>query len=100
MRAVIVAMAIAVAACARPMPPIQAPPVTPSSPAPGSVNDLLSRPWQHVGYDVSREQFQRTQYKCKTIADLAPPGAGDPGYKMLLTFFNCMRAEGYEPVPR
>jgi len=69
----------------------------PMQPAKGSLADLSKRPWRHVGGDVTNARFARDKAKCGVVAQMAPVGAGTPEIKYLVTFFDCLRASGYEP---
>lgn len=90
---------LTVTACAEPPPPPLPPPPPPPPPAalvapePGSVADLRSRPWQHVGDPVSDAQFDADKSRCKEEAS----GATEEQYWRAV--IACFRAAGYEPVP-
>lgn len=63
------------------------------APQPGSIADLRSRPWRHVGSPVSDAQFDADKDRCKRQAS----GATEEEYWHAV--FACFHAAGYEPVP-
>jgi hypothetical protein len=73
--------------------------VTPSAPAPNSIEAEVGRPWHHVEGPVSDVKFEQDKDKCALNARQAPAGVRTSETKFLDAFVTCMRAEGYAPVP-
>lgn len=86
--------AAALGACASAPARIELPPTPP--PHPNSITGQLSRPWHHVGSQVSDQRFAQDQAKCKVIGASAPE---NNEIKFDVIFINCMKAAGYEPDP-
>src|SRR5215469_17960515 len=83
-------------------PPVPAFPEPPSTPVPNSIAAQMAAPWRHLPNPVSDQQFQQDASYCHQMGhqmgDMAPPGQGSFEITYNLTFLNCLRSKGYEPV--
>ena len=67
-------------------------------PVPNSIAAQMAAPWRHLPNPVSDQQFQQDASYCHQMGDMAPPGQGSFEITYDLTFLNCLRSKGYEPV--
>jgi hypothetical protein len=58
----------------------------------------MAAPWRHLPNPVSDQQFKQDEVYCAMMGNMAPPGRGSPQITYDLTFLNCLRSKGYEPV--
>src|SRR6516164_8724467 len=89
-----VATGFAVTAYSQTPPPIPAFPKPPSTPA----ENFIAAQWRHLPNPVSRQQFEQDELYCAMMGNMAPAGQGSPQITYDLTFQNCLRSKGYEPV--
>jgi hypothetical protein len=70
----------------------------PAPPAPNSIAAQLAAPWRHLPNPVSDQQFKQDKAYCSMMSDMAPPDAGSIELKRKVTFLDCLRSKGYEPI--
>jgi hypothetical protein len=75
-------------------------PISPTSaaqPHPNSINGQLGRPWFYTAGTVASTKWEQDKARCCVIGNLAPANGGTPEIAHLVTFINCLKAEGYQP---
>jgi hypothetical protein len=96
-----VATGFAVTAYSQTPPPAPALPEPPSTPAPNSITPQMAaqwRDWRHLPNPVSDEQLKQDKLYCAEMGSGAALGQGSPQITYDLTYLNCLRSKGYEPV--
>jgi len=56
------------------------------------------RDWRHLPNPVSDQQFVQDKVYCAKMGNMAAVGQGSPQITYDLTFLNCLRSKGYEPL--
>jgi hypothetical protein len=96
-----VATGFAATAYSQTPPTVPALPEPPSTPAPNSITAQMAahwRDWRHLPNPVSDQQFKQDEIYCAKMGNMAAVGQGSPQITYDLTFLNCLRSKGYEPV--
>jgi hypothetical protein len=96
-----VATGFAATAYSQTPPTVPALPEPPSTPAPNSITPEMAahwRDWRHLPNPVSDQQFMQDEVYCAKMGNMAAVGQGSPLITYGLTFLNCLRSKGYEPV--
>jgi hypothetical protein len=88
---------LALAACSNTSPSVPELPPSPP-PAPNSITAQMAAPWRHLPKPVSDQQFKQDKAYCSMMSNMAPPDAGSIELKQKVTFLDCLRSKGYEPV--
>jgi uncharacterized protein len=69
---------------------------TPPEPAVSSTHSQLAGPWRHLPTPVSDQQFKQDKAYCSITSEMAP--SDESSVKRSITFLDCLRSKGYEPV--
>jgi uncharacterized protein len=87
--AMVMAGSLVLAACSGQAPP---------EPAISSARSQLAGPWHHLPKPVSDHQFKQDKAYCSLVSEMAAPDEGSIEIKRIVTFLDCLRSKGYEPI--